>query len=99
MPKLAFNPGVASGNEASPTMAGTKAQASSPPATKPPPVLKVEREFREWTTADGKFKVEAQFVGKLGSTVRLERKDTGNVVSIPLEKLSDVDQAYVKGLR
>jgi hypothetical protein len=60
---------------------------------------KPEREFREWSTADGMFKVEAQFLGKIGDTIRLKRKDNGKVISVPLEKFSEADQTYVKGLR
>jgi hypothetical protein len=55
--------------------------------------------LREWSTADGQFKVEAQFFGKTGDTIRIKRKDNGKVIPIQLEKLSSADQAYVKGLR
>lgn len=99
MPKIAFNPGTASGSETDPRVTGTKNPATKAPATKTTPAPKPEREFREWTTADGKFKVEAQFVGKLGNTVRLKRKDTEKIIMVPLDKFSEADQAYVKGLQ
>lgn len=73
-----------------------------PPKTPKPPVVSpmpVEREFRTWKTADGAFSVEAQFAGKIGTLVRLKRKDNDKVISVPLEKLSDDDQTYVRGLR
>jgi hypothetical protein len=73
------------------TPAKTKSPAAAPMPT--------EREFRVWKTSDGAFSVEAQFVGKIGDTVRLKRKDNDKVISVPLEKLGDADQTYVKGLR
>lgn len=103
MPKLAVNPGTASGSETDPRVTGTKGPNTKPPATKTPPpkttTAKPEREFREWSSADGKFKVEAQFVGKAGDTIRLKRKDNGKVITVPFSTFSEVDQAYVKGLQ
>jgi WD40 repeat protein len=94
MPKLA----VASATESDPRVTGSGVRQ---PLTKttPAPMPKTEREFREWNTADGMFKVEAQFVGKTGDNIRLKRKDNGKVITVPLEKFSEEDQAYVRGLR
>lgn len=95
MPKQAVT--IVSPGESEPRVTSTK-----PPLTKPAPVpipAKVEREYRFWKTADGAFTVEAQFVGKIGELVRLKRKDNDKVISVPLEKLSDGDQVYVKGVR
>jgi hypothetical protein len=92
MPKLT----VASASESDPRVIGT---GPKPSVTKTTPAPKLEREFREWSTADGLFKVEAQFLGKTGDNIRLKRKDNGKVISVPLEKFSEVDQVYVKGLR
>ncbi|WP_254507942.1 SHD1 domain-containing protein [Anatilimnocola floriformis] len=75
--------------------------SGKPMTTKQPPVTpaKVEREFRNWKTADGASTVEAQFLGKIGDNVRLKRKDNEKVITIPLAKLSAEDQTYVRGLR
>lgn len=50
---------------------------------------------RVWTDATGEFKVTAKFRGITFKTVKLECED-GRVISIPLEKLSNDDQAYIK---
>ena len=50
---------------------------------------------REWTDASGKNKVEAEFVKLEGDTVHL-RKENGDIVPIPLAKLSQADIAFVK---
>ena len=95
MPKL--NVVASPVNQPVPRVVGTNpTPAKAAPTTLPP---QVEREFRVWKTADGAFSVEAQFVGKIGDTVRLKRKDNDKVISVPLEKLGDADQTYVKGLK
>ncbi|QDU28100.1 hypothetical protein ETAA8_31930 [Anatilimnocola aggregata] len=65
-------------------------------ATKTTPLPKVEREFRTWTTADGKFSVEAQFVSMGAGVVRLKRKDTGKIISVPVDLLNAESQAAAK---
>jgi thiol-disulfide isomerase/thioredoxin len=50
---------------------------------------------RTWTDASGKFKVTAKFRGIINKKVKLECND-GRVINLPLEKLSDDDQAYIK---
>lgn len=51
--------------------------------------------FRTWTSADGKFTVEAKLVTVEGNQVKLERRD-GSVVTVPLEKLSEADAALIR---
>lgn len=51
---------------------------------------------REWKSADGKSKVEADFVALRSGKVVLEKKN-GEIISVPLEKLSPEDIAYVEG--
>lgn len=95
MPKLAVT--FQSPGETEPRVTSVK-----PPMTKttPTPIpAKVEREYRSWKTVDGAFTVEAQFVGKIGELVRLKRKDNDKVISVPLDKLSEPDQIYVRGVR
>jgi hypothetical protein len=52
-------------------------------------------QLRTWTDPSGTFRVEAAFVESKGGKVTLKKKD-GTVLSVPLEKLSDSDQQYVK---
>jgi thiol-disulfide isomerase/thioredoxin len=49
---------------------------------------------REWTDASGSHHITATFRGMANEEVKLQRED-GSVISIPLEKLSDDDQAYI----
>ena len=51
--------------------------------------------FREWTDASGNFHRSAKFRGLAKKIVKLELED-GSVISIPLEKLSDEDQKYIR---
>lgn len=55
-------------------------------------------EVRTWTDSSGAYKVEAEFVDESGGTVRLQRSD-GRILSLPLERLSAADQAYVRSQR
>lgn len=50
---------------------------------------------REWTDASGSYRVQADLLDFSGGIVRLVKED-GKVVSIPLNKLSSADQAYVR---
>src|SRR5262245_30824975 len=50
---------------------------------------------REWVDASGKFRVEAELVAVRNGKAILEKPD-GAVLSIPLDKLSAADQAFLK---
>lgn len=52
--------------------------------------------WRTWTTADGKYKVEAKFVKFAAGTVTLEKKDR-TTVDVKLDVLSEGDQDFVRG--
>ncbi len=54
-------------------------------------------ELRTWSDQTGKFKIEAEFVESKGDTVVLLRQD-GKRIEVPLNRLSDDDQAVVKTL-
>jgi len=54
-------------------------------------------ESRTWTDSSGKYHVEATFRGLEEGKARLEKSD-GTIVDIPLEKLCEADQAYVRTL-
>lgn len=50
---------------------------------------------RKWTDSSGKYTVEAEFVEFKDGKVRL-RKPDAKVVAVPIEKLSQADQAFVE---
>lgn len=50
---------------------------------------------REWTDATGRFRMEAEFVGQQDGQVRLKKPD-GQTVQLPLSRLSQTDQDYVR---
>jgi hypothetical protein len=52
---------------------------------------------RTWTDKTGKFSVEAKFERLEGTTVSLMKAD-GKPVQVPLERLSESDVQYVRGL-
>jgi hypothetical protein len=52
-------------------------------------------ESRIWTDSTGKFSIDAELVGCTDGNVQL-RKPDGSLVAVPLARLSDRDQAYVK---
>lgn len=58
-----------------------------------------EPELRTWKDSTGVFSVEASLVSLTDGKVELKKAD-GTTVSVPLERLSESDQAYIKfGLR
>jgi len=66
-----------------------EAGSASPPAAAAAPVA------RTWRDASGFFEVEATLLGFDGEKARLKRTD-GQIISVPLEKLSEADQAYLR---
>jgi len=58
----------------------------------------VQAEMRTWTDSSGAYRVEAELVDENDGTVRLKRGD-GRIVSLPLDRLSPADQAYVRNQR
>ena len=54
-------------------------------------------EPRTWTDATGQFTVQATFVSLTGDKVDLRRTD-GQMITVPLSRLSAPDQAYVRSL-
>jgi hypothetical protein len=72
--------------ESLPLAAGQTIQANDAVAEEP---------LRTWTSADGKFTVEARLVSVEDDTVVLKRAD-GRMVKIALTKLSDADREFVR---
>jgi clan AA aspartic protease (TIGR02281 family) len=50
---------------------------------------------REWTSSDGKYRVEADLAGIGSETVRLKKKADGKVVAVPLKQLCAADQQWI----
>lgn len=59
------------------------------------PLTTLELNAREWKSADGKFKVEAEFVAFRNGKVVLEKKN-GEIITVPVERLSKEDIAFVE---
>jgi hypothetical protein len=57
--------------------------------------IEEEAKWRTWTTADGKFSVEAKFVKFAAGLLTLEKRD-GKTVEVKLVILSDEDQDFVR---
>jgi len=56
-------------------------------------------DFRTWTSADGQFQIEAEFVGmKSPEVVVLKQKVDSLLIDVQLVRLSAADQTYVRGL-
>ena len=53
---------------------------------------------REWTSSDGKHRVEADLAGFNAESVRLKKKADSKVVVVPLKQLSTVDQQWIASI-
>lgn len=68
-------------------------QPEPPPATPTPPSPQpVKFEPRTWSDSTGKFQVNATFVALEGRNVKLKRADNGQVIAVPLNRLSKDDR-------
>lgn len=82
------DPSIVSTSSAKPTTTTTSRPAK--------PTEKTPSEFRKWTSADGKFSVEARFVKLDKDNIVLARKDNGKEITVPLDRLSANDRAYAR---
>lgn len=64
-------------------------------ANSPSSPVEIKSDLRTWSDKTGRFKMEATFVSEENGSVKLLRKD-GKQAVIPLDKLSEADQAFVK---
>jgi hypothetical protein len=80
-------------SESSSSTALPETPASPEPPTTPEPA---EGSLREWTDSTGAFRIKAKFLSYSSGAVKLEKED-GNVITVPLERLSAEDQAFVRG--
>lgn len=55
----------------------------------------VQAELREWSSSDGKFKIEAELVGFAADLVKLKKAD-GTVIKVPAARLSATDLKYLE---
>jgi S1-C subfamily serine protease len=87
------------GKSAVDTVAERTAASGSGPSASPIKVADPVKadEFRTWVDKTGKFKKEAQFVGKEDDKVVLKGRD-GAVMKIPTAALSEQDQEFLKSL-
>jgi hypothetical protein len=53
---------------------------------------------RTWTDASGSYRIVAQFIALTDGKVTL-RKQSGDLIEVPLDRLSEADQAYVAELQ
>lgn len=77
-----------------------------PPSVKLPPLpgeaekeaetAPTESKYRKWTSADGKFAVEAELSYVIGDTVVLIRKDNGEKIEVAKQLLSNADQKWLE---
>lgn len=52
---------------------------------------------RVWKDASGRFAVEAVFVEAKDGKVTIRRTDNGKTITVPVNKLSELDQKYIAG--
>ena len=69
-------------------------QTPPTPPSEPPPAK--NEKLRTWSSADGKFSVEAEFLSQLGNNVKLRKKADGVEITVPLDKLSAPDRDWLK---
>ena len=56
---------------------------------------KQESPMRKWTDASGVFNLDAEFLGLIDGKAKLKKSD-GSTITIPLNKLSDDDQDWIR---
>ena len=83
---------IVSSSPAPPVKVADAAPVAPPVAGKKPTD---EPPMRTWTSSNGKFTIEAQCVGVADGKVQLKKSD-GKTLTLPLEKLSQADQDYLK---
>ncbi|WP_425616154.1 SHD1 domain-containing protein [Anatilimnocola sp. NA78] len=73
------------------------AEAANGEAVAAKPAEEKEPLTKVWTNSTGTFSVEAELLGFEKGLVMLKRKD-GGLVNVPLDRLSEIDQAVIKKL-
>ncbi len=77
---------------------GEAVAATDPPAADEPdePEEPAAPAPRKWTSSGGNFTIEATLVKFADGVAHLKRADTGKLIQVPLDKLSDADQQFLK---
>jgi micrococcal nuclease len=89
------------GPPATPSPVTPLVESTPAPIAEPTPAETVSVEptavdpFRQWSSHNGKYKIDAAIIGLSGGVVALERKD-GKRIKVPVEKLGDSDRKYVE---
>ncbi|MEM8678537.1 MAG: SHD1 domain-containing protein, partial [Planctomycetota bacterium] len=90
------------GDATVPPLPPAQDEAAAPLSSEPPvdaPRYEVDRAAAEpprlWRSADRRFSQEAVYVGFDAGIVRLRRTDSGEVIEVELEELSDLDKKIV----
>jgi hypothetical protein len=90
------------GKERDSAIVGRRSIQLAPPEldqpAKPATMETAKAETRTWSDLTGKFKIDASFISLVDGKVNLRRAD-GKTLSVPLDKLSTADQAFVKQLQ
>jgi uncharacterized protein (TIGR03067 family) len=55
--------------------------------------------IRTWVDVSGRFRVEAEFRGLIGSEIRLRRISDGEIIAVRIEQLSEADQQWIESRR
>ncbi|EMI52166.1 SHD1 domain-containing protein [Rhodopirellula sallentina] len=78
-------------------LSSSSTSATSTSAPTPPVVSKTPEPKRQWSDKSGRFKIDAKLVKQEGGKVFLLRDDS-RTIEVPVAKLSDTDQEYLRGL-
>lgn len=57
---------------------------------------RVHGELREWSDSTGDYRVKAHFVSLGNGKVTLKRVDNGELIEVPLSRLSETDQQWIR---
>jgi len=55
-----------------------------------------EARYRNWTDSTGEFSIAAKFIEFKSDQVHLERKDNRKTIEVPISRLSEEDQKWVR---
>lgn len=53
---------------------------------------------RKWTSSDGKFSIDASYVKTANGTISL-KKTNGEVITVPLSRLSEIDREFIAQIK
>jgi hypothetical protein len=77
-------------------VAGSNAAKSVAGGSATPAAAAKNTDFRTWSDKSGKYQLEAQLVTRVDDKVVLKRHDNGELITLPIDKLSQLDQDFLK---